>query len=127
VKIEGVADAPHWIEPAALGQNLVPDEALVHLLSPFDPLVIQRKRLHAFFDYEHRFEAYVPKDKRVFGYFTLPVLAGSEIVAGIDLKADRQRRELLVQKWTWVGRKSNRELKRTIEDELHRFEQFQFS
>ena len=47
-------------------------EGLVHILSPFDPLINQRKRLHLFFDYEHRFEAYVPKDKRVFGYFACP-------------------------------------------------------
>ena len=63
----------------------------MHILSPFDPLVIQRKRLQLFFDYEHRFEAYVPKEKRVFGYFALPVLVGDEIVAAIDLKTDRQQ------------------------------------
>ena len=42
-----------------------------------------------FFGYEHRFEAYVPKEKRVFGYFALPVLVGDEIVAALDLKTDR--------------------------------------
>ena len=127
VKIDEGTASPHWIEPATLEQKFAADDALIHLLSPFDPLVIQRKRLHAFFDYQHRFEAYVPKAKRVFGYFTLPVLAGSEIVAAIDLKADRQRRQLLVQKWTWVGRRSGRELKQLIEDELHRFEKFQLT
>ena len=49
---------------------------MVHILSPFDPLIIQRKRLELFFDYQHRFEAYVPKEKRVFGYFACPVLVG---------------------------------------------------
>jgi uncharacterized protein YcaQ len=44
----------------------------VHILSPFDPLIIQRKRTELFFDYGHRFEAYVPKEKRLFGYFALP-------------------------------------------------------
>ena len=48
----------------------------MHILSPFDPLIIQRKRLQLFFGYDHRFEAYVPKDKRVLGYFALPVLVG---------------------------------------------------
>ena len=51
---------------------------LAHILSPFDPLIIQRKRTELFFDYGHRFEAYVPKEKRVFGYFALPVLVGDE-------------------------------------------------
>ena len=77
---------------------------LVHILSPFDPLIIQRKRTELFFDYGHRFEAYVPKEKRVFGYFALPVLVGEDIVAAIDLKTDRQNRKLLMQKWSWVGK-----------------------
>ena len=90
----------HWALPDTL--DGVPDHGreLVHILSPFDPLVIQRKRLKLFFDYEHRFEAYVPKEKRVFGYFALPVLVGDQIVAAIDLKADREKRRLQLQRWT---------------------------
>ena len=101
------------------------------ILSPFDPLIIQRKRTHLLFDYEHRFEAYVPKPKRKFGYFALPVLVGEDIVAALDLKTDRQNKKLLMQKWNWVGegKKAKGEpkaaLKRRIEEELHRFERFQ--
>jgi uncharacterized protein len=103
----------------------------VHILSPFDPLIIQRKRTHLFFDYEHRFEAYVPKHKRRFGYFALPVLVGDAIVAALDLKTDRKQRKLLVQSWSWVGRGaargSRKHLKPRIEEELHRFELFQLA
>ena len=103
----------------------------VHILSPFDPLIIQRKRTELFFDYGHRFEAYVPKEKRVFGYFALPVLVGDDIVAALDLKTDRKSRKLLVQKWSWVGagaaRGARKELKARIEQELHRFERFQLA
>ncbi len=67
----------------------IPAQEQVHILSPFDPLIIQRKRLRLFFDYEYRFEAYVPKHKRVFGYFVCPVLIGDRIVAALDLKTDR--------------------------------------
>ena len=98
----------------------------MHLLSPFDPLIIQRKRLQFFFDYGHRFEAYVPKEKRLLGYFALPVLIGDEIVAAIDLKADREKRKLLVQQWTWVGRGSTQSHNARIEAELDRFSGFQF-
>ena len=125
-----IADAgavEHWIEPRKLDQGFAPDEELVHILSPFDPLVIQRRRLELLFDHDHRFEAYVPKAKRVFGYFALPVLVGDEIVAVIDLKCDRQARELRVQQWTWLGRGSARTHKRRVEDELHRFERFQLA
>ena len=97
----------------------------VHILSPFDPLVHQRRRLRHFFGYEHRFEAYLPKERRVFGYFAQPVLVGDEIVAVLDLKTDRVRRKLLLQKWTWITRYARRLRKRQIEDALHRFEQFQ--
>ena len=125
VTVSGVDAPQHWIEPNVCDAQGKFDPDLTHVLSPFDPLIIQRKRLRLLFDYEHRFEAYVPKDKREFGYFALPVLMGDEVVAAIDLKADRHRQELLVQKWTWVGRSSARTHKRGVEEALHRFERFQ--
>ncbi len=60
------------------------------------------------------------------GYFALPVLAGDEIVAAIDCKADREARKLLIRRWTWVGRGHEREHKALVEAELQRFERFQF-
>lgn len=127
VVVEDAGKVEHWARPEALETMPPPNGEIVHLLSPFDPLVIQRKRLHFFFGYEHRFEAYVPKEKRVFGYFALPTLVCDEIVAAIDLKADREKRKLLLQKWTWVGRGRPRAHKKLIEEELHRFERFQLS
>jgi uncharacterized protein YcaQ len=125
VKLEGAEKAEHWMPAGILdtAPQAAPD--LVHILSPFDPLIIQRKRLQLLFDYGHRFEAYVPKEKRVFGYFALPVLIGDEIVAALDLKTDRQKQHLAVQKWTWVGSGAARRHKKMIEEELHRFERFQ--
>jgi uncharacterized protein YcaQ len=125
IALEGAGKVEHWARPEAFDVDRAGD--LVHILSPFDPLIIQRKRLALFFDYEHRFEAYLPKEKRVLGYFALPALVGDEIVAAIDLKADRERRKLMVQRWTWVGRGSPRSHKRRIEEELHRFERFQLA
>ena len=114
-----------WVQPETLETMLEPGNELVHILSPFDPLVHQRKRLRLFFDYEHRFEAYVPKPKRRFGYFAQPVLVGDEIVAVLDLKTDRARQKLLVQQWTWTSKRSRRLHQRRIEEALHRFERFQ--
>ncbi|WP_375414748.1 winged helix-turn-helix domain-containing protein [uncultured Bradyrhizobium sp.] len=127
VALEGAGKQQHWAETATL-QNAggaAPD--MIHILSPFDPLVIQRKRTELFFGYGHRFEAYVPKEKRLFGYFALPVLVGEDIVAAIDLKTDRKNRNLLVQKWSWIGKRPRKDLKRRIEEELHRFERFQLA
>jgi uncharacterized protein YcaQ len=133
VALEGAGKQEHWTQAAALQGKGEGGIDLVHILSPFDPLMIQRKRTRLFFDYEHIFEAYVPKAKRKFGYFALPVLVGEDIVAAIDLKTDRQNKKLLLQKWTWVGAgkaakgKVRKDLKRRIEDELHRFERFQLA
>jgi uncharacterized protein YcaQ len=125
VAIEGAERVEHWAVPETLDALSADAGEQVHILSPFDPLIIQRKRLRLFFEYEHRFEAYVPKEKRVLGYFALPVLIGDRIVAAIDLKADRQRGRLLVQRWTWVGKGAELKHKARIEQELHRFERFQ--
>jgi len=127
VAVEGAGKLEHWARPEALDGALEPAEAMVHILSPFDPLIHQRKRVHLFFGYEHRFEAYVPKEKRLFGYFACPVLVGEEIAAALDLKADREKGKLIVQQWTWVGRGSPRSHKRRIEEELNRFERFQLA
>jgi len=115
----------HWARPEALEERLSPPEDRVHILSPFDPLINQRKRSQLFFGYEHRFEAYVPKEKRVFGYFALPVLIGDEFVALLDLKTDRDARKLLLQRWTWLTQRGRRARKQQIEAALHRFERFQ--
>jgi uncharacterized protein YcaQ len=127
VALEGAGKQEHWARPDMLETPGDGDSGMVHILSPFDPLIIQRKRTELFFGYGHRFEAYVPKQKRVFGYFALPVLVGDDIVAAIDLKTDRKNRKLLLQKWNWIGKRPRKELKRRIEDELHRFERFQLA
>ena len=143
VALEGAGKQEHWARPEVLesAQDTAQDAGkdanpgLVHILSPFDPLTIQRKRTELFFGYGHRFEAYLPKEKRLFGYFALPVLAGDDIVAAIDIKTDRKARKLLMQKWSWVDNATPRaaragarkELKRRIEEELHRFERFQLA
>ena len=116
---------PHWVRPETLEAPVEGMDGRVHILSPFDPLVHQRRRLRHFFGYEHRFEAYVPKEKRVFGYFAQPVLVDDEIAAVLDLKTDRVGRKLLLQKWTWITPRARRLRKRQIEEALHRFEQFQ--
>ena len=126
VELEG-ATLAHWARPEALEASFDPARKMVHILSPFDPLIHQRKRLQLFFGYEHRFEAYLPREQRRFGYFAQPVLVGDAIVAAIDLKADRERQKLRVQQWTWVGRGPRRMHKVRIEEELHRFERFQLA
>ena len=125
VTMEGAEKAPHWVEPATLDTSPSEPPTLVHILSPFDPLIIQRKRLKLFFGYDHLFEAYLPAEKRKLGYFALPVLMGDRVVAVLDLKTDRQAGKLLVQKETWLE-DVGAEGRVAVDEALGRFERFQF-
>jgi hypothetical protein len=116
----------HWVAPAVLEKRASRSAPEAKILSPFDPLIIQRKRLELFFGYLHRFEAYVPAEKRVLGYFALPVLYDGRIVAAIDIKADRQARKLLINKWTKFG-DEGAEQRQSVEEALALFETFQFA
>ncbi|HEX3843389.1 MAG TPA: crosslink repair DNA glycosylase YcaQ family protein [Steroidobacteraceae bacterium] len=127
VDFRGVGECQHWARPEALDVEVEINPSRIHILSPFDPLVLQRKRLQLFFDYEHRFEAYLPAQRRVLGYFACPVLAGDRIVAALDLKADRAEQRLRVQKWTWMVKRPPRALRAAIDGALHSFEQFQLA
>lgn len=127
VDFDGAGACQHWAHPETLDSRVEADPARVHILSPFDPLVCQRKRLSLFFDYEHRFEAYLPPHRRVLGYFACPVLVGDRIVAALDMKTDRAARRLRIQKWTWMVKRPPRALRAAIEAALHPFEQFQLA
>jgi len=60
------------------------------ILSPFDNFLIQRKRMHALFNFDYQIECYVPAPKRTFGYFSLPIVWDGKLVARMDCKADRK-------------------------------------
>ncbi|KQX38582.1 cytoplasmic protein [Devosia sp. Root436] len=124
VVIAGAEKVPHWAEPATLEAAASEPPALVHILSPFDPLIIQRKRLSLFFGYDHLFEAYLPAAKRKLGYFALPILMGDRVVAAFDLKTDRAAKKLLIQRATWLE-DVDAEGRAAVDEALGRFEAFQ--
>lgn len=69
----------------------------VQILSPFDNLVINRRRLSALFGFDYQIECYLPASKRQFGYFCLPLLWGDEFVGRLDAKAHRDQAVLEVK------------------------------
>lgn len=68
----------------------------MRILSPFDNLIIQRDWMRQVFDFDYTIECYVPASKRKYGYFVCPVLWGNDIVARVDMKADRKAGKLNV-------------------------------
>jgi uncharacterized protein YcaQ len=90
-----------WIRPADLEmaarlESVRPARGRPVLLSPFDPILWDRPRVERLFGFDFTIEIFVPPAKRRWGYYCLPVLAGEEFVARVDLKADRRTRRLRV-------------------------------
>jgi uncharacterized protein len=83
VAVEGWKD-PGWVSLEALAGLGSRARARSVLLSPFDSLIWDRKRVERLFGLRHRLEAYTPKEKRTYGYFAMPVLGGTRIVGLVD-------------------------------------------
>jgi len=81
------------VDPAQLGQ---PFEGRTALLSPFDRLVADRRRLAEIFEYDYLLEMYKPAATRQWGYYALPILYDDRLVGKLDATADRQEGVLLV-------------------------------
>lgn len=90
--VEGVPG--EWrVDTAQLGR---PFTGRAALLSPFDRLVYDRKRVEELFEFEYHLEMYKPADKRRWGYYALPILYGDRLVGKLDCRADRKAGVLVV-------------------------------
>lgn len=100
VLVEGAADGRYYALTesldAALRSHRMPRQ--LHILSPFDNMVIRRNRVKDLFGFECKLECYFPAAKRRYGYFCLPILWKDRFIGRLDPKADRKSRTLIVRK-----------------------------
>ena len=94
------------------------------VLSPFDPIVWNRKRLERLFNFNYRIEIYKPKEKRQYGYYVMPFLLGEEIVARFDLANKRETNSLHVIGAFSEKRSKNRDVGKHAYRELTAFASF---
>lgn len=81
-----------------LVRELTPLPSRIRALSPFDPVIRDRKRLEWLFGFNYRIEIYVPEDKRIWGYYVFPLLEGDRLIGRIDMRADRKTKTLRIRK-----------------------------
>ena len=92
-----VAGNLYYVLPLALELLKKPlARSKLKILSPFDNLLIQRKRIVSLFDFDYLLECYTPEAKRQYGYFSLPILWDGKLVARMDCKADRKNNLLQI-------------------------------
>jgi len=98
VKVEGQKN--YFTMPEYINQTIrLPERMLI--ISPFDNMIIWRKRLKEIFGFDYTLECYLPPEKRTYGYFCLPVLYKDQFIGRVDVKADRKSRCLQVKQEFW--------------------------
>jgi uncharacterized protein YcaQ len=126
LRIAEIPDVPCYALAGELQETNPILERRLHILSPFDNLVIQRQRLRWLFDFDYLIECYVPADKRRFGYFVLPLLWGDQFIGRMDCKADRGKETLVIRNLVFeAGFNQFGDLGEQWTLEMHRFMEFQ--
>ncbi len=125
--VEGIEDQKFYvfsknIESSSQARNIKKN---IHILSPFDNLIIQRKRLKSLFEFDYLIECYVPDKKRKYGYFCLPLLYGDKLIGRLDAKADRKKKTLIIQSMNFEPTfKPTSLFKSVMQSELKKFSRF---
>lgn len=123
VEINSLSKESYFVFQKSLTDFSPTNKKLFHILSPFDNLVIQRKRLSELFGFDYTIECYVPEAKRKFGYYGLPLLFGTQFVGQLDAKADRKTKILILKNLEWTE-KTTQVMLRAFDKKLKAFAKF---
>ncbi|MFG2196352.1 winged helix-turn-helix domain-containing protein [Streptomyces sp. NPDC048639] len=112
VEVEGWGK-PAWADPEALASE-PRGRHRTTLLSPFDSLIWDRPRTERIFGFTHRLEAYVPKPRRIHGYFAMPLLSGGRLMGRVD--PAREGKTLVARQVSLDGRKAVRPMAQALRE-----------
>ena len=127
VRVEVEQLGEMWLHQSLLPllENL-PAATHTAVLSPFDPVVWDRRRALELFDFDYRIECYTPAEKRKYGYFVLPVLHRGALKARIDAKMERQAQQLVIRAfWLEPGVRISNAFLADVQKAINRFAQWQ--
>lgn len=105
VRVEGIAEALYvrpedWTRfEESASPKFLPRRAVA--IAPLDNLLWDRRLLKALFDFDYRWEVYVPPERRRYGYYVLPVLYGDRFIARFNPERDKERGVLVIKNWWW--------------------------
>ena len=127
VRVEVEQLGEMWLHTSLLPLlEKMPTATHTALLSPFDPVVWDRRRALELFNFDYRIECYTPAEKRVYGYFVLPVLHRGALKARIDAKMDRQAQQLIIRAfWLEPGVRVSQAFLTDVQKAINRFAQWQ--
>jgi len=106
-------------------REVLPPPDRMRILSPFDPVLRDRKRTERLFGYHYRIEVFVPAPKRRYGYYVFPILEGNRLIGRIDMKCQRDAAKLTVAGlWLEPGIRLSKQRKAKLDAELDRYRRF---
>jgi len=99
IDVDGIKGGTYCAQPELLeiASKLKSIKPTIHILSPFDNLIIQRDRISKLFGFDYALECYTPSAKRAHGYFVLPILYGDTFIGRLDPKADRKKKRFIIR------------------------------
>jgi uncharacterized protein YcaQ len=100
VYIEGI-DTPFYFPYEAECYFAYPNKGLVKFLAPLDNMLWDREMINRIFDYNYRWEVYTPVDKRKYGYYVLPVLYGTKLIARFEPYKSEKDQPFMIKNWWW--------------------------
>ena len=129
-RVEGIKPVFYYrVEDAPLMQDVLAgtqdQRARMEFLAPLDPLLWDKALVAALWDFHYSWEIYTPADKRKYGYYTLPILWGSDFIGRLEAAADQKSSTLRVKNvWLEPGVRQAKKLQQTLGRTLRRFAAF---